>query len=414
LRGKRNGDSVDTHVLNMIDPGVIGERLADARRARGLTQLQAAEELGVARTTITAMEKGDRRPRASELVKLARLYGRPVGDFVRPETTSRPNFVVQFRAVRGAEEANVNADIQRFEELCRWYVELEEELGAPLPRRYPAVYDISGTTPERAAEEVANSERNRLGLGDGPLGNLWGLLETDIGLRVFALPMTNGRIAGMFLYTEEYGGCIAVNANHPEDRRRWSAIHEYAHVLTDRFKPEITVLNLYKRVPENERFADAFARFFLMPATGLSRRFEAMRRAKNNPITPTDVLALSHLYHVSFQAMTWRLEELKLLPAGTWDRLHDMGFKPNKARELIRLPAHEPELPNLPLRYVALTVQAYEEGRLTEGQLAKRLGTDRVGARERVRELTSDSEPTEDGGWQQVPLDLTKALVGAP
>jgi Zn-dependent peptidase ImmA (M78 family)/transcriptional regulator with XRE-family HTH domain len=399
-------------VLNTIDPTVIGVRLADARRARHLTQQQAAEELGVARTTITAMEKGDRRPRASELVKLAQLYGRPVGEFVRAETVSRPNFVVQFRTVRGAGEAGVSADVQRFEEMCRWYVELEEALGSALPRRYPEVYDISGAPPERAADEVATSERNRLGLGDGPLGNLWGLLETDIGLRVFAIPMENTRVAGMFLYTEEYGGCIAVNANHPEERHRWSAIHELAHFLTDRFKPEITILNVSKRVPENERFADAFARFFLMPASGLSRRFEAMRRAKNKPITPTDVLALSHLYHVSFQAMTWRLEELKLLPAGTWDRLHDLGFKPNKARELIPLPAGEPELPHLPLRYEALAVQAFAEGHLTEGQLARRLGADRVGARERVRELTTEAEPAEDGGWSQVPLDLTTALVG--
>jgi Zn-dependent peptidase ImmA (M78 family)/transcriptional regulator with XRE-family HTH domain len=403
---------VDTHVLNTINPAVIGERLADARRARGLTQLHAAEELGVARTTITAMEKGDRRPRPSELVKLARLYGRPIREFVRAETMSKPNFVVQFQAVRGAEGVNANVDILRFEEFCRWYVEFEEQLGAPLPRRYPPVYDISGAPPERAAEEVASSERNRLGLGDGPIGNLWGLLETDIGLRVFAIPMTNSRIGGMFLYTEEYGGCIAINANHPEERRRWSAVHEYAHFLTDRFKAEITVLKFYKRVPESERLADAFARFFLMPATGLSRRFEAMRRAKNKPVTPTDVLSLSHLYRVSFQAMTWRLEELKLLPAGTWDRLHSLGFRPNKARELIQLPTQEPELPSLPLRYSALAIQAYEEDLLTEGQLASRLGTDRVGARQLVHQLTTESEPAENGGWQQVPLDLTKALVG--
>src|SRR3954447_25927843 len=115
---------MDAHALRSIDPATIGERLAAARRARGLTQQDAAEALGVARTTITAMEKGDRRPRASELVKLAQLYGRPVGDFVRADTASQPNFVVQFRAVRAAEEAGVNADIQRFEELCRWYVEL--------------------------------------------------------------------------------------------------------------------------------------------------------------------------------------------------------------------------------------------------------------------------------------------------
>jgi Zn-dependent peptidase ImmA (M78 family)/transcriptional regulator with XRE-family HTH domain len=410
---RRRGITMDKHVLNTIDPEIIGERLSDARRARRLTQQQAANELGVARTTITAMEKGERRPRATELVTLARLYGRPIGEFVRPESVFQPNFIVQFRAVKGVDQAGGMPDIQRFGELCRWYVELEEQLGAPLPRHYPGVYDISNTPPERVAEEAANSERNRLGLGDGPIGNLWGLLETDIGLRVFAMPMSNSRIAGMFLYTEEYGGCIAVNANHPEERRRLSAAHEYAHFLTDRHKPDITILNLYKRVPENERFADAFARFFLMPASGLSRRFEAIRRAKNKPVTPADVLALSHLYHVSFQAMTWRLEELKLLPSGTWDRLHDMGFKPTKAKEPMPLPTHEAHLPNLPLRYVALAVQAFEEGMLSEGQLAERLGTDRIGARERVHELTSESRPTEDGGWQQVPLDLTKALVGA-
>jgi Zn-dependent peptidase ImmA (M78 family) len=315
--------------------------------------------------------------------------------------------------VRGLGGATTTEDIQRFEDLCRWYVELEVMLGAPLPRHYPPVYDVSATLPERAAEEVASSERNRLGLGDGPIGDLWGLLETDIGLRVFALAMTNRRIAGMFLFTEAYGGCIAVNADHPEERRRWSAVHEYAHFLADRYKPEITILNLYKRVPENERFADAFARFFLMPAAGLSRRFEAIRRAKNKPVTPADVLALSHLYRVSFQAMTWRLEELKLLPPGTWDRLRALGFKPTKALDMLAVPVHEPELPNLPVRYVALAVQAYNEGQLTEGQLARRLGADLVGTRQQVQNVTNQPLPVEGGDWQQVPLDLSAALVGS-
>lgn len=409
---------MNKHILNTIDPALIGERLAEARRARNVTQQQAASELGVARTTITAMEKGERRPRATELVRLAQLYGRPVGEFVRAEQQKpRPDFVVQFRAVQGSDKndraSKRNSDIQRFEQLCRWYVELEEMLGASLPRRYPDTYDISNTPPDRAAEEVASSERNRLGLGDGPIGDLWGLLETDIGLRVFAPQMMDTRIAGMFLFTDEYGGCIVVNGNQPEERRRYSAAHEYAHFLTDRFKAEITVLNVSGRVPRVERFADAFARYFLMPATGLSRRFESIRRAKDGPITPADVLGLSHLFRVSFQAMTWRLEELRLLPPGTWDRLRELGFQPGKARELMQLPPYKSELPHLPLRYEMLAVQAYEAGQLTEGQLAERLGTDRVGARGRVQELTMQMQLSGNGDWQQVPLDLSTALVGA-
>lgn len=409
---------VATRGLRTIDPGIIGERLADARRARRLTQQQVADALGVARTTVVAIEKGDRRPRASELATLASLYGRQVGDFVQPaRERSSPNFVIQFRAARGPSHAipdhERDADSRRFEEFSRWYVGLEEMLGAPLARRYPDAYDVSGTPPERAAEEVAASERNRLGLGDGPIGDLWSILEADVGLRIFAIPMLSSKIAGMFLASDDYGGCIAVNANYPEDRRRWTLAHEYAHFLTDRFRPEITVLAAYERVPEGERFADAFARFFLMPAAGLVRRFQALRRAKEKPITPADLLALGHLYRVSFQAITWRLEELKLLPAGTWQKLRNLGFKPTQARTLVGLPDTPPERSLLPHRYELLAAQAYGQGLLSEGQLARRLATDRVDALLRVRELTHEQQEAGDGIWQQVPLDLAAGLIGA-
>jgi transcriptional regulator with XRE-family HTH domain len=94
---------VERHVLNTIDPATIGSRVADARRERRLTPRQAGDALGVARTTITAMEKGERRSRAAELIKLAQLYGRAVSEFVQPEQRqSLPRgFLVQFRAVGG-------------------------------------------------------------------------------------------------------------------------------------------------------------------------------------------------------------------------------------------------------------------------------------------------------------------------
>jgi Zn-dependent peptidase ImmA (M78 family)/DNA-binding XRE family transcriptional regulator len=407
---------VDKHVLNTIDAEIIGERLAEARRTRGMTQIQAAEALGVARTTIVAIEKGDRRPRAAELVKLAQLYGQPMGTLVRdPADPAPPDFIVQFRAARSTSrsdsESNRDADIRRFENLCRWYVELEESLGAPLPRRYPDPYDISGAPPERAAEEVANSERIRLGLGDGPVGDLWSLLESDIGLRLFGFSMNAGAVAGLFVYTEAYGGCVAINTNHPEDRQRMSGAHEYAHFLTSRLKPEITIVRRSFGRSASERFADAFARFFLMPASGLTRRFEAIRRAKNRPITPADVLTLSHLYRVSAQAMTLRLEELKLLPNGTWDRLKELGFKPNDARELMHLTPDAGGSSDLSHRYSTLAVQAYKQGLLTEGQLAERLETDRLSARDRVRALTTQSQVSEDGGWRQIPFDLSLPLI---
>lgn len=407
---------MDRHVLDTIDPAAIGERLADARRARRLTQQEVAAALGLARTTVVAMEKGDRRPRAPELVRLAQLYGRPVGDFVRPRP-ERPSesFVVQFRAACGptdvVPEAEQEADVRRFQALCEAYVELERLVAAPLPRRYPNPYDISGTPPERAADEVASSERLRLGLGDGPIGDPWSLLEADVGLRIFAFRFESRRIAGMFLYGEALGGCIAVNGNHPEEKRRLTLLHDYAHFLTDRYRPDIAVLQNARRAPEGERFAEAFARFFLLPTAGLTRRFQAMRRSKEGPVTPADLLALAHLFGVSFQALVWRLEELKLLPAGTWDKLRALGFKVRSAQALVGIPSLVPARGSLPLRYELLAVQAYASDLLSEGELARYLQTDRVGARRRVQELTEGTPFFDDGAWHQ--LDLGAALAGS-
>ena len=79
---------MESNILDSMDMRQVGKELQDARKHSGMTQEAAAEVLGVARTTITAIEKGERRIKAGELIKLARAYGRQVSDFVR----QRPRF----------------------------------------------------------------------------------------------------------------------------------------------------------------------------------------------------------------------------------------------------------------------------------------------------------------------------------
>ena len=77
------------HETLALDPRALGRRLQEARKARGLTQQDAAESLAVARTTITAIEKGDRQARTgrahpdSESLRQAGQRSR------RPERTDR-------------------------------------------------------------------------------------------------------------------------------------------------------------------------------------------------------------------------------------------------------------------------------------------------------------------------------------
>src|SRR5215213_836872 len=83
--------------LRDADPRELGRRLQAARKARGLTQHDAAEHLQVARTTITAIEKGDRRIQPGEFTRLAALYDRPVPELLRTLSPAA-GFAVQLRA----------------------------------------------------------------------------------------------------------------------------------------------------------------------------------------------------------------------------------------------------------------------------------------------------------------------------
>ena len=379
-----------TDAFDKIDPRKLGQNLKLARDQRGLRQEDAARIIDVARTTLTAIEQGKRRIKIDELIKLAEAYGRTVSDFVRPRPIAR-EFRVQFRGPSqtvNLEQARISFSEDEFQELCRDYLELEEIMDAALVRRYPPEYRIEGLSADRAGEGVATQERNRLGLGDGPLPILRIILEQDVGLRIFYMQFADSTFSEMYYYDDELGGCLAINKNHPEERRRWSLAHGYAHFLVHRFQPEVYLEGGYQR----EQFADFFAKYFLMPTSGLTRHYNNLLQSRSKP-SVGDLCVLANYYGVSLSALVRRLEDLGVAPSGTWERLRDRGFKVREAQEQLGLPPIPEQSQLLPLRYQYLAVEAFEEGKLSEGMLAKFLRVDRLEARRITRVL---SEHTSD------------------
>lgn len=401
---------MELNILNTIDPRQLGKELQQARKQRGLTQDEAAKVIEVARTTLTAIEKGERRIRAEELIKLAQVYGRPVSDFVRSRPQVEP-FQVQFRGPyrpTNEEEQEIEKSIIILAELARNYLELEEITGKPLVRRYPVEYEIGHLPVEHAAEDAALAERTRFGLGDEPVPILRDLLEQRIGVRIFYLPLYPSKFSEMYYYDDQVGACIAVNSLHPEDRRRWSLAHGYAHFLAHRYKSEALMEDGYQRKPETERFADYFATYFLLPTTGLTRRFNGIRRATGK-VTPADLCNLAYHYGVSFEAVTRRLEEMKLLPTGTFDKLHRSGFKVQEARQKLGLGDIPARNDKFPLHYQYLAVEAFDRELITEGQFARFLQVDRLEARHIAELLRQRMINSTDS--QTIDLDLTQSLA---
>jgi Zn-dependent peptidase ImmA (M78 family)/DNA-binding XRE family transcriptional regulator len=396
--------------LEQVDPRTLGLRLQEARKAAGLTQQDVADQIGMARTTVVAIEKGERRIVPHELLQLASLYGRSVSSLVSKRIITE-SLVTQFRAAQRETGPGFDQATEELQKRAEDYIELERIAGVPSANRFPPEYDTKGGAPDRIAEDVATAERNRLGMGDGPIGNLRDRLETDVGIRVFYFPMVS-RIAGVFGYNDVLGACVGVNSNHPRDRRNWTLAHEYGHFLMTRYQVEVTVLTIDKKLVGKERLADSFAKYFLMPASGLNRRFTEIHRATERGVTLADVCNLANLYQVSVQALVLRLEELSRLPSGIWERLRSEGFKVQQAQKLLGIDANPQMLEHLPRRYVALAVEAFRSGQLSEGQLTRYLRTDRVSVRALMESLLKAIHVENGGEFTPIAPDLAQTLGG--
>ena len=360
-------------------PALLG-RLRAARRAKRLTQQEVAEQLGVSRTTLVAIESGNRPLRFQELIDLAAVYERSVDQLLRPAPVP-DDFVARFKAscVQALENDRVESGVALLQELADDYQEVERVAGAALPRPNPPEASIRGIDPVEAAESLAASERNRLGLGDGPVLELRKLLEADAGLRIFALDLPVG-VAGLYISSPVLGACVAMNANHSLERQRWSLAHEYAHFLAHRSQPEVTLRGDRQRASARERFAEAFAGNFLMPAAGLKRRFHMMSQARADGPTPTDLHHLADLFQVSYEALARRLKSVGLIRRNAWRELSDAGALADVQQW--PTPASQPaDTELLPLRFRYLAVEAWIGAEITEGQAARLLRVDRTSAR---------------------------------
>ena len=110
--------------------------------------------------------------------------------------------------------------------------------------------------------------------------------------------------------------------------------------------------------------------------------------------------------------MMLRMEELRLLPGGAWERLRDRGHRVREAREQLGLVSQSHDDSRLPIRYQLLAVRAYEEGKLTEGEFAKILRVDRVSARRMVRRLTHSPHLLDEGKVGSLSLNLASIVTG--
>jgi Zn-dependent peptidase ImmA (M78 family) len=377
--------------IEQLSAEEIGERLRVAREVAKLKQADVADTLKIARTTVVAIESGQRRARMDEVRQLAKLYGTSINALLRREAV-HANLAPQFRKLLEKSDASTEHAAKLMSELAEAEVELENLLGVKRARNYPPERPLLPGDVRAQAEHDANELRQWLGIGSSPISDIMYLLEFELGIRVYVRRF-DGKISGLFAYDEALGACMLLNANHPRERRTHTAAHEIAHFISTRRRPEI--LDGHQGNSREERYAIAFAPAFLTPARAVKQRFTEVTAGATR-LTRRHIIILANTFGVSREAMVHRLEELGLTKEGTWDWFQTYGgitedqvqqvLGELSTRDAQKADADRPTT----LRLTTLAEEAWRQGLLSEGQLSKMLHLDRVELRKLLDGLEID------------------------
>lgn len=378
----------------LLRPDIIGPRLKAARTVANLTQEEAAGKLGLARTTLLAVEAGKRSVKVEELRAFAELYGVREGELL--SGSKQPlDLEVKFRSsgqrptdVKAkALEAAKDGAAKQLNRLAATAIELEKLLDcALLQPPYPVWHLNEGQSIDDQAEDAALMFRQRVGVGIGPIPDLEALLELEFGIRVFERPLP-AVISGACSFHREYGGFILLNRNHWPERRRQTAAHEAAHGMVRPGEPAV-VLATEEFLTKEDRFCDAFGRALLMPAAAVRRKASELKGVGH--LTVRHVLLLSAYFRVSIEAMGRRMESLRLLPRGTYDSLKGRGLGRKHLDKAMQESELEFQYAGFTPRLMFLAGEAYARGFLSEQQIAEKLDLDIVSVRKALEATNFD------------------------
>ena len=379
---------------NESNPALIGQRLRAARESASLTQASAAASAGIARTTLIAIEQGRRPVATRELQCLAIAYGVSLNRLLRRESAF-VKIAPRFRSRYSSPDKARDSAVALLETLLRAEVELEDLLGVDRFHCYPPERPILPGDPRAQADQDALELRSWLGIGQGPIQDLEGLLEFELGVRLYVQRLDE-TISGLLAFDETHGACILLNADQRRARRNCTAAHELGHLVSSRSKPLVTRSDSLGSSRE-ERYADMFARAFLTPSRSVKQVFLGVTTGATH-FTRRHAILMAHRFGVSREAMVRRLEELRLIKGGSWNWFQENGGITNVMEQRVLGDAapfadggdYRP--PTGARRLYGLVAAAWRNHLLSEGQLADLLQVDRIALRKQLDKVLDEGD----------------------
>lgn len=263
-------------------------RLSLARRRRGLTKKQLAENAGLDPRSITAFENNEFPPSSETIERIAATLGFPLSFFSGDDLDEPSVETVSFRSLKKLTAKNRDAALGAgaIAFLLNDWVEARFTLP------HLDILDLRNETPEGAAIAL----RQSWGLGDSSIQNMVHLLEAK-GIRVFSMSENCKDVDAYSLWRDNQP-FVFLNTLKSAEHSRFDAAHELGHLVLHKHGSPTG--------KDLEKEANDFASEFLMPkitVLSLARKVLSL----------DNIIKLKRRWNVSAAALVYRLNKLGML-----------------------------------------------------------------------------------------------------
>lgn len=325
--------------FNMDGSGFVGERLKQARVARGMTGIELARQLHIKRQSISNYETGKRSPSPDVKDKISEILHFPLDFFSteleRAEIVQNPVFYRSMSAATKRARARVEIEhgwLSNLVDISNHYVEL--------PKVNFPNFDVPSDPNNLSQEDIttlAEKARSFWGLKDGPISNSVWLLENN-GAIIARKPLYASTLDGFSRWVDERPHIVLSSEKNSAARSRFDLAHELGHLILHRNVSESYLKNsAYFKLIEEQ--ADCFSAAFQFPETAFSR--EVVR-------TNLEFLrVLKKRWRLSIAMMIVRLRTLNFIDekrySALWKNYSRKGWK-NKEPFDDEIPIESPKL----------------------------------------------------------------------
>lgn len=363
---------------------VIGSNIKALMDKENLSLRKLSESIGISHPTLKKYVDGNQPIDSEKLMKIALHFQKPF-DYFFKEKHEDVSFL--FRADKPQKDIK-NIDIDKLKNTIFSYMDI---VGDSNYRYIPQKYNINPSDDKKTifnlVYKIALEQRRVANIENVIPENYFEVIH-NVGVNVIARDFKNDDYFGASSFSDEYGSYIIINNsdNIPEERKIFSLIHEYAHLLfhskqyTDN---EYNAFYVSGKSDLNEKIANKFAGYFLMPKNLVDMYIESRHNI--------DPIEMKKHFKVSIQTLYVMLYEYKIISrekyTSFWKKVHSTGYKAKEPHPLEKIDIQEKNS-----KLINRIKDLYFKEEISANKISEVLGTNTLDTRRLLKEWRNMDE----------------------